>query len=67
MMVKYVTIRKFSELTGIPEDGVRSRIKRGDWIEGQVWRKKGGSIFINLRGYEAWVEDQACVQHLKTA
>lgn len=33
---KYITIRKFEELTGYTEEAVRAKIKRGDWLEGAI-------------------------------
>lgn len=38
-MLRRVTIEKFAELSGYSPDAVRSKIKRGDWLEGVVWKK----------------------------
>ena len=56
MTFKWITIRKFSGESGYSEEAVRSKIKRGDWLEGCVWRKApDGRVLINVRGYERWV------------
>ena len=61
-MVHWVTIDKFSDLTGYTADAVRSKIKRGDWLEGQIWVKApDGRILIDTEGYEKWVvTSQVC-------
>lgn len=54
--MRHVTIEKMSELSGYSPDAVRSKIKRGDWLEGIVWIKApDGRILIDLEGYEKWV------------
>ena len=37
--VRYVTVEKFGDFSGYSPDAVRSKIKRGDWLEGAVWVK----------------------------
>lgn len=56
-MIKYVTIRKFSELTGYSKAAVRAKIKDGTWLEGHVFCKApDGHILISVEGFESWVE-----------
>jgi hypothetical protein len=58
MTPRFVTIRKFHELTGYTEDATRSKIARGDWLQDQVWRKApDGRILMDLEGFEKWVVD----------
>jgi hypothetical protein len=55
-MLRWVTIKKFSEMSGYTANAVRSKIKRGDWLEGHVWIKApDGRILIDVVGYESWV------------
>ena len=55
-MLRWVTIKKFCVESGYTLDAVRSKIKRGDWLEGQVWIKApDGRILIDTQGYEKWV------------
>ena len=67
MRARYVTIDKFCELTGYTEDAVKSKIKRGDWLEGAIHEKApDGRRLIDLEGYESWVR-QASAQHQNAA
>ncbi|WP_439444506.1 excisionase [Xanthomonas translucens pv. translucens] len=51
-----MTIEKFHELTGYTPDATRSKIKRGDWLEGALYIKApDGRILMDLEGYEWWV------------
>ena len=55
--LRFVTIDRFSYLSGYSPDAVRSKIKRGDWLEGQVFIKApDGRILISTEGYERWVQ-----------
>ena len=54
--MRYVTIEKASDLTGYTPDAIRSKIKRGDWLEGGWQRAPDGRVLIDLQGYEKWVE-----------
>ena len=66
--MKYLTIPKFCEESGYTPDAVRSKIKRGDWLEGVVFKKApDGRNLINVEGFEQWVENQAFEQHRKQA
>ena len=48
--MRYVTIEKASNLTGYTPDAIRSKIKRGDWLEGAVWqRAPDGRVLIDRR------------------
>lgn len=57
-MVRFVTIAKFCELTGLTAAAVYTRKCKGIWPEGGVWRYAPGSkkILMDLDGYEKWVE-----------
>ncbi|MGF6261828.1 hypothetical protein OKW49_002756 [Paraburkholderia youngii] len=56
MGLRYITISKFSEESGFSEDAIRTKISRGVWLEGEVWRWAGGRQLIDVEGYERWVE-----------
>ena len=59
-MADYVTIPKAAEVTGYSAQAIRTKIHRGVWAEGRVWRRApDGRILISLRGVEAWAYDQA--------
>jgi hypothetical protein len=56
-MINYVTIRKFSELTGYSEQAVCAKIRDGTWLQGQVFCKApDGRILISVEGFKLWVE-----------
>ncbi|GAB3416884.1 hypothetical protein GCM10027318_34340 [Massilia agilis] len=56
-MLRYVTIPKFSAESGYTEDAIRTKIRDGIWLEGEVWIKApDGRNLINTEGYERWVE-----------
>ena len=58
-MLRWLTIEKFSAESGYTPDAVRSKIKRGDWLEGHVWIKApDGRILIDTEGCEKWVTSQ---------
>ncbi len=60
--LRFVTIEKFEELTGYTPDATRSKIKRGDWLEGAVYIKApDGRVLIDIEGYEWWVQQGAAV------
>ena len=54
--MRFVTIQKFAAQSGYTEDAIRSKIKRGDWIQGHEWRRApDGRTLIDISGVEAWV------------
>ena len=59
MNIQHLTIHKFSELSGYSPHAIRSKIKRGDWLQDCVWVKApDGRVLINIQGYEKWVSGQ---------
>lgn len=54
-MIRYVTVRRFSEASGYTEHAIRTKIRDGVWREGQEWVKApDGRILIDAEGYNAW-------------
>jgi hypothetical protein len=67
-MLRRVTIEKFAELSGYTADAVRSKIKRGDWLEGDLWIKApDGRILIDTEGFERWASGEASLPHQRAA
>jgi hypothetical protein len=55
-VLRWLTIEKFSAESGYTPDAVRSKIKRGDWLEGEIWVKApDGRILISTEAFEKWV------------
>ena len=55
--INYVRVSRFAALTGYSEKATRRKIEEGIWVEGVHYRRApDGSILMNLKGYEKWVE-----------
>lgn len=54
---RFVTIELGATVTGLTEKAIRRKIEDGVWIEGREYRRQvdDGRIYIDLKGYEAWV------------
>lgn len=53
--VRFVTIRKASELTGYSEDAIRTKISTGIWAENHEWKWGPDAVqLIDLEGYDTW-------------
>lgn len=52
---RFVTIELASVITGLSPSAIRGRIGKGLWLEGRQYVRCEGRVFIDLRGYEAWV------------
>jgi hypothetical protein len=60
--------REICDRIRLTPDAVRSKIKRGDWLEGQVWIKApDGRILINTEGFEKWATSQDPAYALEAA
>lgn len=67
-MLRHLTIPAFSASSGYTEDAIRSKIKRGEWLEGCVWIKApDGRILIDSEGYEAWATGATCLPQQRAA
>lgn len=68
MSLRFVTIEKFSAESGYTPDAVRSKIKRGDWLEGALWIKApDGRILIDQEGFDRWASGEMSLQHRRAA
>lgn len=55
---RYVTVSLATTLTGLSEKAIRRKMEEGKWLDGREYRRSpDGGIFIDLKGYENWVED----------
>lgn len=52
---RFVTIELAETLTGLTVSAIRTKIARGVWVEGRQFVRREGRVFVDLRGYEAWV------------
>lgn len=59
MTARYIRIPKFVEETGYTARAVETKIQRGVWLEGKLYRRApDGSILMDMEGFEKWVENQ---------
>lgn len=55
--MKWVTIKKLSEVTGYTEDAIRAKIKKQVWQQNWHWRKApDGRILMNQDKIAEWIE-----------
>ena len=54
-MIRYVTIDKFSELTGYTSGAIRRKIGRGVWDF--FIKCSDGRILMDTEGFNLWVEN----------
>lgn len=61
-MLKWVLIKKFSELSGYTPKAIEKKIESGVWPQGVLWRNSpDGRRQINTEEYEKWVEDKPLI------
>ena len=55
--MKWITIKKFSDLMGYSENATRAKIKKGVWLMGLHWIKApDGRVLINPQAIDNWAE-----------
>jgi hypothetical protein len=55
--MKWKTLEKFSDESGMTQESIRALKKKGVWIEKLHWVKAAnGRIFINVGAVEKWIE-----------
>jgi len=52
---RFVTIELAAGITGLTPGAIRTKIGKGIWLEGRQYVRREGRVFVDLRGYEAWV------------
>lgn len=58
--MNWVTIKKFSEMSGYSQDAIRAKIKNGVWRLNEHYRKApDGRVMINVQAINRWVEGKA--------
>lgn len=54
--LRYITINKFSEITGYTKAAIHKKISDGVWIEGRIFhRAPDKRIMIDTVAFEKWV------------
>lgn len=52
----WVGVKKAAELLGLTPQAIYGRVKRREWRAGIEWKKCKGTLFINMPGVYAWIE-----------
>lgn len=55
---RYVRIPLAAALTGLSEKAIEKKIEDGVWLEGREYKRKGREIYIDMKGFEKWVEQE---------
>ena len=55
---RYVRIPLAATVTGLSVKAIERKIEDGTWIEGREYKRKGREIYVDLKGYEKWVEQE---------
>ncbi len=56
---RFVTIELAETVTGLTASAIRTKIGKGVWVEGRQYRRaEDGRVYIDLRGFEAWVAQE---------
>jgi hypothetical protein len=57
--MKWITIKKFSDLMGYSENATRAKIKKGVWLMGLHWIKApDGRVLVNPQAINDWAESR---------
>lgn len=56
---RFVTVELASTVTGLSAGSIRNHINRGDWVERREYVRSHGRIFVDLKGFEKWVQQAA--------
>lgn len=51
-----VTIDLFSKISGLTPAAVRCMIHEGKWLEGRQYFRRGGRVYVSVKGFEKWVQ-----------
>ncbi len=59
MNLRFITVKRFSELSGYSKDAVYKKISDGTWVEGLLYKRSPDRrILIDTVEYEKWVQGQ---------
>lgn len=53
---RFVTIPVAAAITGLTQKAIERKIEKGEWAEGLQYRRRDGRTFIDIKGYEKWIE-----------
>lgn len=53
---RFVTIELAARLIGLTDKAIRRKIEEGIWAEGMQYRRRDGRVFVDLKGFERWID-----------
>ena len=53
---RWVTVEKLSQETGLTREAIWAYRKKGQIVQGKHWVKKGRRLFIDMNGFNRWLE-----------
>lgn len=56
---RFVTVELAATVTGLSADAIRNHIARGRWVERREYIRNHGRVFVDLKGFEKWVQQAA--------
>ena len=56
--VRFVTTKKYAEISGVSQQRVWNYIKVGEWQNGTHYFKKGRTIFVDILEAEKWMANK---------
>ena len=56
---EWVLVEKFEELTGVTCETVRTRRKRGVWLDGKHTKVVLRRIYVNIKAADKWISEQS--------
>lgn len=55
--MEWITIQKLAEVSGYTVAALRSKIARGEFLEGVHWKHApDGRVHFNVKAYNEWVQ-----------
>ena len=56
---RFVTVELAAAVTGLTPGAIRTKIGKGIWVEGREYLRQEGRVFIDMQGFERWVQQAA--------
>lgn len=54
-LAETATIALAAQALGLTEKAIRRKIEEGVWVEGRQYHRRGGTIWVDLKGVTQWV------------
>ena len=55
---EWVLAEKYEQLTGVSREAIRSRRKKGVWLDGKHTKVVMHKIYVNIKAVDQWISDQ---------